>query len=103
MTAARFNSCYNYKEGEKKVMKSFYSRVICSRMGSRNRESYVRFMLIFSDKTATTLQGTWLVYNPVYNILLNVSLRKKQRTIDIVHALVGFLPKNCIEKKLQQK
>lgn len=74
MTATFFNRFY--KDVRKKMMGPFDSRVVCGERAVENRESFVGFLQIFSDKTATTLKITALVTYPPHAILLNVSLRQ---------------------------
>lgn len=101
MTTYYFQKCH--EDLRKKVMGSFDDRNVWSEKGYGNCKSFVGTVEIFSDKTATTLKNTALVVHQVHTILLNNFIRVRQRLMDILLTLVGFLRVYCSNKVLQDK
>lgn len=90
ITTTFFNkSCRRVR---KTVTELFCSRLVWDQREKENRESFMRFIQIFSSETVATLQGSTLTTYPSYDFILYISLRKRQWIIDNGHTIVGFLP-----------
>lgn len=64
----------------------------CIEKGNRSKESFVRFVQIFSDKTAPTMRFTALATHFVLTILLNILVTRRKWLMTSKDTKEVFLP-----------
>lgn len=87
-----------YEEVSRVVIASRGSSDVWIENGDCNQESFLGFIQLLFDKTATILKSTALAIPPnVSAILPNVSVRKTKWLVGIKHTLVRFPPVCCTQ------
>lgn len=90
-----------YENVKTDVMGFGDSHNVGNERGNVNRKLFVWFVQLFSAKSATTLMSTAFAAYPVYTILLNVFVIRRQRFISHIHTLVVFLSVCCNHEQLE--
>lgn len=77
---------------QRAVQSSLDDKVIWKTMEHDGRQSFVGFVQIYSDKSATTLKARGFSFYPIHLVLLNFSTDLRSQLITSAATVVGYLP-----------
>lgn len=92
-----------YKSVRHRVFSSSDSTVIWNENNPSRARSFVGFLQLFSDKTATTLTTSAFVAYPLHEVLLNTTAEKREWLINNGYTIIGFLPVSISDFDIAQK
>ena len=81
-----------YKAVRQRVMSSSDRTLVWNDNDASFPESFVGFLQLFSDKTASSLTSSAFVAYPLHAVLLNCAPQQKEWLINNGYTIIGFLP-----------
>ena len=95
MQSEFFHTVYN--SIRQRVFSSRNEKVVWKDTDRALPRSFVGFLQVFSDKTASTLSSSAFVAYPIHVVFLNTSPSKREWLINNGYSIIGFLPVSISE------
>ena len=90
METDHFHDVYN--SVRRRVFSTADAKVIWNEDSPSTPRSFVGYLQLFSDKTATTLTSSAFVAYPLHAVLLNTTPEEREWLINNGYTIIGFLP-----------